>query len=491
MKYFHIKVSKESHFFHIMEELFYETIYILVLCPLIKMITSPDYINQKIVQNFESSLKAAAISRRSYEYADNYVDILNIINNCDNLEELTLLRQSVVNDLLHATTMQQNIQRSSKGFSSTHHHIYHHHHHHHFSQHSNSSNNVGSNSNGQHNINATNLSKSDQITVNKLKQYIDQLTTAKEQCERNLERHGWSLNDVYDGELRLTLKKILNMAIGRQHLMLFLGPLKATTLVEFYYAVEKLRYTSKSFVYQLASDIFYSYIKVPNPEILIEKDIHKQLESFLVGDVGVDIFYEVQKQVYQTLEEKYYQPFLLSEQCHVLKVALNKEENKDVNVNNYTTDTTMHIENSSNNENCTIAPSTTGLSIPSSALSLSPPSHLLQTENLPHHEISDISSDDAKEVGSYSLYIRKKLNEIQDRIDKKQQALDALRHSMKGDSKILTKLGRDIECLEMAKCQAETQLKRTDIWMENLGKWKANVQNVEVRYKLKKISIVH
>lgn len=462
------------------------------------MITSPDYVNQKIVQNFENSLKAAAISRRSYEYADNYVDILNIINSCDNLEELTLLRQSVINDLLHATTMQQNLLRSSgKGFTTSQHH---HHHHSHHSQHHhqyhypqyNSGGSSASNSSTQHGTNALNLSKTEQITANKLKQYIEQLKTAKVQCERNLERHGWSLSSGNDGGLSITLKKVLNTAIGRQHLMLFLGPLKATTLVEFYYAVEKLRYTSKSFTYQLASDIFYSYIKVPNPEIILEKNTHKQLESFLIGDVGVDVFYEVQKQVYQTLEEKYYQPFLLSEQCHLLRKVLSKEENKEGNnVSIATNDITMPVD-AKNNGSSTITTSTpadlssSDLAMPTSDIteitsSIATPRKSSPSPSPSHHSTQGLSSAvNAREVGSYSLYIRKKLDEIQDRIDKKQQALEALRYSMKSDSKILPKLQRDIDCLEMAKCQAETQLKRTDIWMENLGKWKANVQNVEV-----------
>lgn len=75
------------------------------------MLTSPDYINQKIVQNIETRLAAAAISKRSYEYAASFEDFLKIINNAGNLEELSLIRKSIVNDLMHATTI-QNLQRA-------------------------------------------------------------------------------------------------------------------------------------------------------------------------------------------------------------------------------------------------------------------------------------------------------------------------------------------------------------------------------------------
>lgn len=46
---------------------------------MIKMLTSPDYINQKVVQNIESRLAAAAIKKRSYEYAATFEDFLKII----------------------------------------------------------------------------------------------------------------------------------------------------------------------------------------------------------------------------------------------------------------------------------------------------------------------------------------------------------------------------------------------------------------------------
>lgn len=121
------------------------------------MITSPDYINQKIVQNIESRLATAAINKRSYEYAASFEDFLKIIQNSTSLEELLQIRTSIINDLMHATTM-QNLQRA-KGLDPE--------------------------------IEENCLSRSELSAAVRLKRYIQQLTYAKAQCEKNLMKLGW------------------------------------------------------------------------------------------------------------------------------------------------------------------------------------------------------------------------------------------------------------------------------------------------------------
>lgn len=57
-----------------------------------------------------------------------------------------------------------------------------------------------------------------------------------------------------------------------------------------------------------------------------------KMESFLLGDIGPDVFYDVQKIVLKTLEEKYYQPFLASEQYAELKHILATEDMKELSL---------------------------------------------------------------------------------------------------------------------------------------------------------------
>lgn len=52
---------------------------------------------------------------------------------------------------------------------------------------------------------------------------------------------------------------------------------------------------------------------------------------------------------------------------------------------------------------------------------------------------------------------------------------------MKPESKVLNKLETEVEWLQGEKRQLEAHLTRTEIWAENLGKWRAFVQTAEVR----------
>ncbi|XP_067639431.1 sorting nexin-25 isoform X2 [Eurosta solidaginis] len=394
-----------------------------IFFPLIKMLTSPDYINQKIVQNIETRLAAAAISKRSYEYAASFEDFLKIINNAGNLEELSLIRKSIVNDLMHATTM-QNLQRA-KGLDP--------------------------------NTDDHNLSKSEMNAAVRLRRYVQQLTFAKTQCEKNLSKYGWNGN--YTSDVDLSLIEILSTAVGRRYLTIFLEPLKASALVGFYMAVEELKHSHKSAWHQLGTEIFYTYIRVPKPEIQIDKHARKLIETFLLGDTGPDIFFDIQKNTLKTLEENYYASFVLSEQYRQLRDALNSDDFKD-------------------------------------------PTLLLRTINgndaIADEENTALEGADGAnstlDVAAHTSYARRKLEQLQERIDKKSQALDALKCSVKPESKVLQILEKEMEWLKNEKRQTETHLKRTDAWTEHLGKWKATLQSVEIsdeRESLQFMILVH
>ncbi|XP_017116310.1 sorting nexin-25 [Drosophila elegans] len=383
-----------------------------IFFPMIKMLTAPDYINQKVVQNIETRLAAAAMSKRSYEYAASFEDFLKIINNSGNLEELSLIRKSIVNDLMHATTM-QNLQRA-KGLDPDH------------EDHS--------------------LSKSELTAAVRLKRYVRQLTMAKNECEKNLAKFGWNGN--YSSDVDLTLVEILNTAVGRRYFTLFLEPLKASALIGFYLAVEEIKHAHKSVSHQLGTEIFYTYIRVPKSEIQIDKHERKLIETFLLGDADPDIFFEIQRNVLRTLEEKYYPPFVLSDQYRQLKEALDSNE---------------------------IADPTLMMCHP-----MGDAPEPLADEHPGATDGLNGGAGGAIDVAAHTSYARRKLEQIQERIDKKNQALDALKYSVKPESKVLSILEKEMEWLKSEKRQTEAHLRRTDAWTEHLGKWKATIQSVEV-----------
>lgn len=244
----------------------------------------------------------------------------------------------------------------------------------------------------------------------------------------------------------MSLIEVLSTAVGRRYITIFLEPLKASALVGFYLAVEELKHSHKSAWHQLGTEIFYTYIRVPKPEIQIDKHERKLIETFLLGDTGPDILYDIQKNILKTLEEKYYASFVLSEQYRQLREALNADDFKDPTL----------LLRTINGSDATADESNTAL------------------------EGAD-GANATLDVAAHTSYARRKLEQLQERIDKKSQALNALKCSVKPESKVLLILEREMDWLKNEKRQTEAHLKRTDAWTEHLGKWKATLQSVEVR----------
>lgn len=87
-------------------------------------------------------------------------------------------------------------------------------------------------------------------------------------------------------------------------------------------------------------------------------------------------------------------------------------------------------------------------------------------------------------VGEHSNYARSKLDQLQEKLKNKMQALQALKSSMKPDSKVLNILAKEVEWLQGEKRQLEAHLNHTEMWAEHLGHWRADVQSAEVRYSM-------
>lgn len=83
-------------------------------------------------------------------------------------------------------------------------------------------------------------------------------------------------------------------------------------------------------------------------------------------------------------------------------------------------------------------------------------------------------------MGEHSSYARKKLDQLQEKLNNKTQALQALKLSLKPDNKVLDILAKEVEWLEGEKRQLEAHLNHTDMWAEHLGHWRADVEGAEV-----------
>lgn len=138
---------------------------------------------------------------------------------------------------------------------------------------------------------------------------------------------------------------ILEHVLGRKYLSQFLQTLASQDLIRFWTAVEELRTAQRKNWHQLGAEIFYTFIRNPTSEIKVDKATKKRMEAFLLGyvcsyeiyqistkpfilagDKGPEVFYEVQGQVVQTIEEKYYQPFLISAYYKEMIIAMESED---------------------------------------------------------------------------------------------------------------------------------------------------------------------
>ncbi|CAG5009746.1 unnamed protein product [Parnassius apollo] len=386
-----------------------------ILQPAIDLVTEPDYINQKIIQYLEAQKEVDAMHVRTHEYAKTFEDYIRLINSCNNIDTLKRLRYDIVTQIMQATTL-QNMKRA-KGIDVD----------------------MLEKSGTQHNISRQQLAD-----AKKLKRYIGQLTIAKAECENALKKLGWdgAFPAVESDSKTLPLYKIMESVTGRRYLSMFLETMCSQGLVGFWMAVEELRHSPRSSWHQLGAEIFYTYIRSPSAEIKVDKETRKRMEAFLLGDKGPEVFYEVQSTVVDTIQEKYYSSFLLSDQYKALIVELAKEEaNKEFSAER------------------------------------SP----VEDRQLPNESASSAENAGGTiHLNEHSTYARRKLDQLQERHNNKTQALAALRASLKPESPALAMLANEVERLAGEQMRLEAHLARTDTWAEHLGRWRASVHSAEI-----------
>ncbi|XP_052900116.1 sorting nexin-25-like [Anopheles moucheti] len=426
------------------KDLLSEVIAYRVLHPAIRYMTAPVFINQQIVEYIETRLVAVAIQKRSHEYAANFEDFLRIIEMTQTTDELHSIRASIVSDIRQATTMQA-MQRARGGFAMA------------PTDTSGTSNASGMVENGGHN-------DGEPAATLRLKRYIQQLSFAKSQCEKCLTRLGWE--GCVSNDVDLALADILSTVAGRRALTAFLEPMNAASLVGYYTTVEELRRAARSAWHQLGAEIFYTYIRAPSSEIPLDKATRKRMEAFLVGDVGgPDVFYEVQRECLALLEQKYYQPFLLSDEYVRLKNSLTQDEFKEI------------ITSCGGNP---AGSRDVGGELSSSLQHTTHDSQESQESGGSVVNGVDGANDPAlADLSNHSQYARNKLDRLDEKLANKQQALEALKHSLKPDSKLLLMLEREINWLRGERRQLESHLLRTAVWGEYLGSWRAIVESVD------------
>ncbi|XP_046994876.1 sorting nexin-25 [Schistocerca americana] len=388
-----------------------------VLHPAIEIITDPDYINQRILLYIQHQAQKETIRKKSYTYAPSFQDFLKMIKETDDPEVLKHIRYNIVTEIIQATKIQS--LKSSTNLAQT----------------KDIFGHIGSK-----------IDLGLKLQARQMKRYMNQLTYAKAQCEKRLVSLGWTDYAVEEAveaatvEARkmLSLHEVLGTVVGREHLMQYLEQVGSKALLSYWNAVEELRQAKRSDLHQLGTEIFYTYINTPSPEIRVDKPILKRMEAFLLGDTGPEVFYEVQAQILANLEEKIFPSFIVSDVYPKMLLAMENHDETDEAVD----------------------------------------ASLLDSDDT--SDVTDSMDSGTLEIADQSSYARKKIDEIQQKLNNKMQALEALRSSLKPESKVLATLESEVESLQGEKRQLEAHLSRTEAWSEHLGRWRAVVQSAEL-----------
>ncbi|XP_030047356.1 LOW QUALITY PROTEIN: sorting nexin-25 [Microcaecilia unicolor] len=386
-----------------------------VLKPLVDLLSDPDYINRMLLSQLEYREQVNEHHRKAYTYAPSYEEFIKLINSSSDIDFLKQLRYQIVGEIIQATTLgsfpQVKRDKDTKGKESS-------------------------------------AMKTDLLRARNMKRYINQLTVAKKQCEKRIRLLGGptydpqedGASDEADGpqsQKILQFEDIMANPSFREHFQFYMERIDKSALISFWESVQHLKTANKNEIPQLVSEIYQNFF-VESKEIPVEKPLYKEIQQSLVGNKGIEVFNKIQSDVYETLKDRYYPSFIVSD----LYEKLIKEETEKGTLQSscYDKDDLM--------EGC-------------------------QCDDEALVECSNAINEQAS-------YAANKLRQLNEKLDYKRQALTSIINAPKPDKKIISKLKDEISLMEKENCDLKLHISRTDWWCENLGMWRAVINNGEV-----------
>ncbi|XP_032004920.1 sorting nexin-25 isoform X2 [Hylobates moloch] len=382
-----------------------------VLKPVVELLSNPDYINRMLLAQLEYREQMNEHHKRAYTYAPSYEDFIKLINSNSDVEFLKQLRYQIVVEIIQATTISSFPQLK------------------------------------RHKGKETAAMKADLLRARNMKRYINQLTVAKKQCEKRIRILGGPAYDQQeDGALDegegppsqkiLQFEDILANTFYREHFGMYMERMDKRALISFWESVEHLKNANKNEIPQLVGEIYQNFF-VESKEISVERSLYKEIQQCLVGNKGIEVFYKIQGDLYETLKDRYYPSFIVSDLYEKLLI---KEEEK-------------HAPQMISNKD----------------------------EMGPGDEAGEEAVDDStSQINEQASFAVNKLRELNEKLEYKRQALNSIQNAPKPDKKIVSKLKDEIILIEKERTDLQLHMARTDWWCENLGMWKASITSGEV-----------
>ncbi|KAG9335993.1 hypothetical protein JZ751_003392 [Albula glossodonta] len=261
-----------------------------VLKPMVEVLSDPDYINRTLLAQLEHREQVSEHHKKAYTYAPSYEEFIKLISSSSDIDFLKQLRYQIVVEIIQATTIsslpQLKKQKDGKGKETA-------------------------------------AMKADLLRARNMKRYINQLTVAKKQCEKRIrllggpdyEQQEEGATDEGDGPQNqkiLQFQEIMSNTSYRGHFRAYMERVDKRALISFWELVETLKTANKNEVPQLVGEIYQNFF-VESREIPVEKALYKEIQQTLVGNKGTDVFHKIQGDVYETMKERYYPSFLVSD----------------------------------------------------------------------------------------------------------------------------------------------------------------------------------
>ncbi|XP_067663522.1 sorting nexin-25-like isoform X1 [Haliotis asinina] len=413
---------------HSIRHLLREIVTAAALKPMVDLICDPDYINLKLLSYLEYREKLSEDTRRTYTYAATYEDFVKKIEMCEDIEHLKQMRYNIISEIMHATTI--NNLKKAQGIKTA------------AKMHEKESS-------------PKSTTKGELLKARNLKRYINQLTVAKSRCEKRIQALGGPDYKYYSGgnggeslatsplpgQKVLSFSVIMDLPQAREYFMKYLKKESQESLLGFWNAVEKLRVASKDKRHHVASEIYQQYVSSSSTAVKLDKATIKGMEIFLIGDKGPESFYEAQKQLYGIMEEKYYPSFIVSDIYHQCISSLEEEDNLD-------------------------------------------PLAMSSKDELFLESKDDIDPSESPAMfADESYHAQQKMQQLDEKLANKTQALQAIKSSQKPDEKtkkVEDDMDQEIEKIQEEKRKLEAHISRTQLWIDHQGTWMAQVHNAEV-----------
>ncbi|XP_075959319.1 sorting nexin-25 isoform X2 [Anarhichas minor] len=402
-----------------------EVITTKVLKPLVEVLSDPDSINRMLLSQLEQREQQAEQQKKAYTYAASYEDFVKLISSSADVNFLKQLRYQIVVEIIHATTIsslpQLKKQKERKGKESA-------------------------------------AMKADLLRARDMKRYINQLTVAKKQCEKrirllggpnyeNNEEGGTDEVDEPQSQKILQFDDILCNPGYREHFRVYMERVDKRALISFWELVETLKTANKNEVPQIVGEIYQKFF-VESREIPVEKFLLKEIQQSLVGNRGTQVFVRLQEQVAETMRERYYPSFLVSD--HYDGLIRRDEQGSQ----------SQCSTEEKEEEGC---------------------------QGLDAGE--EVGDEGSKRINEQASYAATKLRQLYDKLEYKRQALGSIQNAPKPDKKIVSKLKEEIGAMEREHGELQQHITRTDWWCENLGHWRAVITTAECFPSLKKLQL--